>query len=141
MSAQFERLRQEILALSSLALMQSALRMTGDDTEAATLVEQTLIEAFAIGETRGAEAGDTGIWMFGLLRSTFHSIARRRSVRQERGPSRRAAPARPRRGAGGRGVKRYTGTQRSGPTPVRDPRSTGAGGARAVPLDPRSVRG
>jgi len=84
MSAQFERLRQEILALQP-ALMQSALRMTGDDTEANTLVEQTLIEAFAIGETRGAEAGATGIWMFGLLRSTFHSIARRRSVRQERG--------------------------------------------------------
>ncbi|HTX47971.1 MAG TPA: hypothetical protein VME40_01155 [Caulobacteraceae bacterium] len=84
MSGQSERLRQEILGLQPV-LMQSAVRLTGDDNEAHNLVHQTMIEALAAGESRGADGGDTRVWMFGLLRSTFHSIARRRSVRQERG--------------------------------------------------------
>jgi DNA-directed RNA polymerase specialized sigma24 family protein len=84
MSVQSERLRQEILELQP-ALMLSAVRLTGDDNEAHNLVHRTMIDALALCETCGADSGDSRVWMFGLLRNTFHSIARRRSVRQERG--------------------------------------------------------
>jgi DNA-directed RNA polymerase specialized sigma24 family protein len=84
MSSPSERLRQEILELQP-ALLQSAMRLTGDDNEAHSLVHQIMIEALSLSENRGAGSGDTRAWMFGLLRSTLHSVARRRSVRQERG--------------------------------------------------------
>jgi len=83
MSPARQTLRQEILALQP-ALMRSAARLTGDANEAHDLVHLTMVEAFALGETRNG-GGDVRVWMFGLLRGAFHSIARRRAVRQERG--------------------------------------------------------
>ncbi|HUO13113.1 MAG TPA: sigma factor [Caulobacteraceae bacterium] len=84
MSANSETRRQEILGLQP-ALMQSAVRLTGDDNEAHDLVHLTMIEALALDASGDAAGGDTRAWMFGLLRSTFHSVARRRVARQERG--------------------------------------------------------
>jgi len=83
MSPSRETLRQEILDLQP-ALMRSAARLTSDANEAHDLVHLTMVEAFARGETRPG-GGDVGVWMHGLLRGSFHSIARRRAVRQERG--------------------------------------------------------
>lgn len=83
MTPHTQNLRQEILALQP-ALMQSAARLTGDANEAHNLVHLTMVEAFNLGETRDS-GGDTRVWMFGLLRNTFHSVARRRAVRQQRG--------------------------------------------------------
>jgi DNA-directed RNA polymerase specialized sigma24 family protein len=84
MSTHSERLRQEILALQP-ALLKSAIRLTGDTSEANNLVRLTMAEAFAVGEARADDAGDTSVWVFGILRGTFHSVARRRAVRQDRG--------------------------------------------------------
>jgi DNA-directed RNA polymerase specialized sigma24 family protein len=84
MTPQVERLREEILTLEP-ALMETATRMSRDEIEAQHLVQLTLTEAFAAGETRADPDADTRLWVFGILRSTFHSVARRRSVRQERG--------------------------------------------------------
>jgi DNA-directed RNA polymerase specialized sigma24 family protein len=84
MTPQVARLRQEILALQP-ALMDCATRMSRDENEAHHLVHLTMVEAFAAGETRDAPDADTRAWLFGIMRSTFHSVARRRSARQERG--------------------------------------------------------
>ncbi len=83
MSTQFEKLRQEILALQP-ALVDSAIRLAGDESEAHALVDQVVLEALATGESRGSGSGDTRVWLFGLLRSTFHSVSRRRLLRPER---------------------------------------------------------
>ena len=84
MSPHNEKLRQEVLALQP-ALIQSADRLTQDANEAHNLVHLTMVEAFAICDAEGEVRGDPRLWVFGLLRSTFHSVARRRAVRQERG--------------------------------------------------------
>ena len=84
MTPQVERLRQEILQLQP-ALMECATRLSRDDNEAHHLVHLTMVEAFAAGETRADDGADTRLWLFGLLRVAFHSVARRRTARQERG--------------------------------------------------------
>src|SRR5450631_8377 len=84
MSPQHQRLRQEILTLQP-ALMESATRMSRDENEAHHLVHLTMVEAFSAGETRADPDADTRAWVFGILRSTFHSVPRPRSARQERG--------------------------------------------------------
>ena len=84
MSLHSEKLRQEILALQP-ALLRSAARLTQDANEAHDLVHLTMIDAFAICDAERELRGDPRVWVFGLLRSTFHSVARRRAVRQERG--------------------------------------------------------
>jgi len=84
MTPQTENRRQEILALQP-ALMECAARMSRDDNEAHHLVHLTMLEAFSADEARGPDVADTRAWLFGLLRGSFHSIARRRSARQERG--------------------------------------------------------
>jgi DNA-directed RNA polymerase specialized sigma24 family protein len=83
MSPHNQTIRQEILDLQP-DLMQTAGRLTGDDNEAHNLVHMTMIEAFSLSEAR-ENGDDTRVWMFGLLRGAFHSVARRRAVRQERG--------------------------------------------------------
>ncbi len=84
MTPQVARLREEILTLQP-ALMECANRLARDENEAHNLVHLTMVEAFSAGETRADPDADTRLWLFGILRSTFHSVARRRSARQERG--------------------------------------------------------
>ena len=81
MTIDVQTFRQEVLALQP-ALMDSAVRMSKDEAEAHHLVLLTIDEALAC-ETRPDI--DTRVWLFGRLRVAFHSIARRRSARQERG--------------------------------------------------------
>ena len=84
MSPRNERLRQEILALQP-DLMRSAARLTEDANEAHNLVHLTMVEALSICEADSEVGGEPRAWMFGLLRSSFHSVARRRAVHQARG--------------------------------------------------------
>lgn len=84
MTPQVERLRQEILTLQP-ALMECAARLSRDENEAHHLVHLTMVEAFSAGETRVDPDADTRAWLFGIMRATFHSVARRRSARNERG--------------------------------------------------------
>ena len=80
-----EDLRQDILALQPV-LRDYAGRLTEDGEEADRLVQLTL--ASALGEQPElADLGtrDTKLWLFGLLRGAFHSVARRRDTRRGRG--------------------------------------------------------
>jgi DNA-directed RNA polymerase specialized sigma24 family protein len=100
-------LRREILALQP-ALRAFADRLTPDDNEAHGLVHLTVLEALADRPERtAADQRDTRLWLFGLLRGAFHSVARRRELQRRRGApttvwnaDRAAAFAAPRETAG-----------------------------------------
>jgi DNA-directed RNA polymerase specialized sigma24 family protein len=76
-------LRQDILALEAPLLIY-ARRMAADEPEAHELVRLTLETALE-GEARPPADGDPKIWLYGLMRSAFHSVARRRATSRERG--------------------------------------------------------
>jgi len=76
-------LRQVILDLQG-PLQTYANRLTEDDDEARELFQFTLRTALG-GEARPPEGGDTKLWLFGLMRQAFHSVARRRATSRERG--------------------------------------------------------
>lgn len=65
----------------------SALRMSGDQDEARELAHLTVLKALDAPPRDGDEDGplETRLWMYGLLRSVFHSVERQRRVRRERG--------------------------------------------------------
>jgi DNA-directed RNA polymerase specialized sigma24 family protein len=102
-----DNLRQEILALQP-ALRAFADRLTQDDGEADTLVGLTVAEAMKDQPERaGDETRDTRLWLFAILRGSFHSVARRREQQRRRGApttvwnaDRAAAFAAPREPAG-----------------------------------------
>jgi DNA-directed RNA polymerase specialized sigma24 family protein len=83
MTTELTDLRQEILALEG-PLLTYASRLSEDEVEAKHLVALTMQTALE-GEARPPAGGDTKIWLFGLMRSAFHSVARRRSTSRERG--------------------------------------------------------
>ncbi|HEY1426873.1 MAG TPA: hypothetical protein VGF50_09400 [Caulobacteraceae bacterium] len=74
-------LRQEILGLEG-PLLTYAVQVCEDPEEARTLVELTLRTALD-GEPPRV-GGDTRLWLFGLMRNAFHSVARRQSIMRER---------------------------------------------------------
>ncbi len=77
--------RAEILALEP-ALQSYAARLAADEVEAEQLVRLTL-DAALDGEATPPEDADADkrVWLFGILRGVFHSVARRRSMHRERG--------------------------------------------------------
>ena len=80
-----EDLRQEILALQS-ALRAFAGRLTEDENEAERLTHLTMTAALGEQpEPAQGEERDTRLWLFGLLRGVFHSVARRRDHSRGRG--------------------------------------------------------
>jgi DNA-directed RNA polymerase specialized sigma24 family protein len=76
-------LRQEILGLEP-SLLSYAGRLARDDNEARELVEFTMRTALESGAPPSG-AGATRIWLYGLMRSAFHSVARRQTTARERG--------------------------------------------------------
>jgi hypothetical protein len=75
--------REAILALAP-ELTASALRMSQDEHEADQLVALIISQALADPDRAGNGDG-VRVWLFGLLRSAFHSVERRRISRQPRG--------------------------------------------------------
>ena len=76
------QLRHEILGLER-PLLAYAAQVCNDEEEARNLVEQTLRTALN-GESQPRAGGDTRLWLFGLMRSAFHSVARRQAISRER---------------------------------------------------------
>ena len=76
-------LRREILGLQG-PLQTYATRLSEDDDEARELFQFTMRTALD-GEGRPPDGGDTKLWLFGLMRNAFHSVARRRETLRERG--------------------------------------------------------
>ena len=76
-------LRQEILGLQGL-LRAYAAGLSEDDDEARELFQFTMRTALD-GDAHPPEGGDTKLWLFGLMRNAFHSVARRRETLRERG--------------------------------------------------------
>jgi len=76
-------LRQVILGLQE-PLQTYADRLSKDDDEARELLQYTLRTALD-GDARPPDGGDTKLWVFGLMRQAFHSVARRRASLRERG--------------------------------------------------------
>ena len=80
-----EDLRQEILAHQP-ALRAFAGRLTENETEAERLTQLTMTAALGEQpELAQDDDRDTRLWMFGLLRGVFHSVARRRDHSRGRG--------------------------------------------------------
>ena len=80
-----DELRVEILALQT-DLRVFADRLTQDGAEADSLVQLTLDEALKDQpEVIGADARDTRLWLYSILRGSFHSVARRREQQRRRG--------------------------------------------------------
>jgi DNA-directed RNA polymerase specialized sigma24 family protein len=78
-------LRQEILALQPV-LRAFADRLTQDDNEALSLVDLTMVEAMKDQPERASpDERDTRLWLFGILRGAYHSVARRRDQQRKRG--------------------------------------------------------
>jgi DNA-directed RNA polymerase specialized sigma24 family protein len=75
-------LRHEILALEG-PLLTYAAQVCDDAEEARDLVQLTLRTALD-GAARPRAGADTRLWLFGLLRNAFHSVARRQAVSRER---------------------------------------------------------
>jgi len=75
----------ELLALRP-EIVASALKMARDEAEALQLTDLTFSKAFAAPPREGPDRIlDTRLWLFGLLRSEFHSVERQRQARRERG--------------------------------------------------------
>ena len=83
MTSELIDLRQEILALEA-PLQTYAARLAEDDDEARELFQFTMRAALD-GEARPPDGRDTRLWLFGLMRNAFHSVARRRTTLRERG--------------------------------------------------------
>ena len=75
-------LRLEILGLEG-PLLSYAVQVCDSAEEARGLVELTLRTALDGVECPRAGA-DTRLWLFGLMRNAFHSVARRQAVSRER---------------------------------------------------------
>ena len=85
MSLPTDALRLEVLALQP-ALRTFADSLTDDDGEALELVHLTMLEA--LGEQPDGDVDEdrnTRVWLYGILRGAFHSVARRRALRRTRG--------------------------------------------------------
>lgn len=68
------------------ALRAYADRLTTDENESASLVHLTVLEALADQPARADDdQRDTRLWLFGLLRGAFHSVARRRDQQRRKG--------------------------------------------------------
>lgn len=76
-------LRQEILGLQG-PLQDYANRLAEDDAGARDLFDFTMRMALD-DEARPPEGHDTKLWLFGLMRQAFHSVARRRGASRGRG--------------------------------------------------------
>jgi DNA-directed RNA polymerase specialized sigma24 family protein len=76
-------LREEILGLQG-PLQVYASRLSEDDEEARDLFHFAMRTALD-GGARPPEGHDTKLWLFGLMRQAFHSVARRRAASRERG--------------------------------------------------------
>lgn len=76
-------LRQQILGLQG-PLQAYATRLSEDEDEARELFQFTMRTALD-GGARPPQGGDTKLWLFGLMRRAFHSVARRRGAQRERG--------------------------------------------------------
>jgi DNA-directed RNA polymerase specialized sigma24 family protein len=76
-------LRTEILGLEG-PLLTYATQVCGTADEARDLVQFTLRTALD-GEARPPVGRDTKLWLFGLMRNAFHSVARRQATARERG--------------------------------------------------------
>lgn len=76
------QLRHEILGLEG-SLLTYAAQVCEDAEEARGLVELTLRTALN-GESQPRAGGDTRLWLFGLIRNAFHSVARRQAISRER---------------------------------------------------------
>ncbi|HWF76018.1 MAG TPA: hypothetical protein VN694_02465 [Caulobacteraceae bacterium] len=76
-------LRQAILGLQE-PLQAYANRLSEDDDEARELFQFTMRTALE-DEARPPEGSDVKLWLFGLMRNAFHSVARRRATSRERG--------------------------------------------------------
>lgn len=83
MTSELIDLRQEILGLQE-PLQAYASRLSDDDEEARELFQFTMRAALD-DEARPAEGNDTRLWLFGLMRRAFHSVARRQAASRERG--------------------------------------------------------
>ena len=80
-----ESVRADILALQP-EITASALKMARDEAEAHHLTQLTVLKALAAPPREGMDRElDTRLWLFGLLRSEFHSVERQRQARRERG--------------------------------------------------------
>lgn len=76
-------LRQEILGLQG-PLQAYATGLAENDDEARELFQFTMRTALD-GGARPPDGSDTKLWLFGLMRNAFHSVARRRETLRERG--------------------------------------------------------
>ena len=76
-------LHQRILGLQE-QLRTYAAGLSEDDHEAHELFQFTMRSALD-GGARPPAGGDTKLWLFGLMRNAFHSVARRREMMRERG--------------------------------------------------------
>ena len=76
-------LRQTILGLQP-QLQTYAAGLSEDDDEARELLQFTMLSALD-GGARPPDGGDIKLWLFGLMRNAFHSVARRRATSRERG--------------------------------------------------------
>jgi len=76
-------LRDDILGLEGPLLIYATEACESVD-EAKDLVRRTLQIALD-GGVRPPAGGDTKLWLFGLMRNAFHSVARRQSISRERG--------------------------------------------------------
>jgi DNA-directed RNA polymerase specialized sigma24 family protein len=76
-------LRHEILGLEG-PLLTYATQVCESADEAKDLVQLTLRAALE-GGARPPAGRDTKLWLFGLMRNAFHSVARRQATSRERG--------------------------------------------------------
>jgi len=76
------QLRDEILGLEG-PLLTYAAQVCDDAEEARDLVQLTLRTALE-GAARPRAGGDTRLWLFGLMRNSYHSVARRQAISRER---------------------------------------------------------